>query len=59
MWKRGSKKSARIPLPTLEQLKEIVVEIRESQEKIWRAIDGMSKEIQELVQRDVGIEGEE
>ena len=44
---------------TLEQLKEMVAAVHESQEKMWRAIDGMSKEIQDLVQRDAGIEGEE
>ena len=30
---------------TLEELKAIVVVIRESQEKMWWAIDGMSKEL--------------
>ena len=44
---------------TLEQLKETVVAVRESKEKMWRAIDGMSKEIQDLVQRDAATEGEE
>ena len=34
---------------TLEQLKETVVEVRESQERMWWAIDGMSKDVQELV----------
>ena len=34
---------------TLDQLKETVVAVRESQERMWRAIDGMSKEVQELV----------
>ena len=33
---------------TLEQFKEIVAVVRESQERMWRAIDGMSKEVQEL-----------
>ena len=44
---------------TLEQLNEIVAAVCESQEKMWRAIDRMSKEIQELFQRDVGTEGGE
>ena len=44
---------------TLEQLKETIAVVRESQERMWWAIDGMSTEIQELVQRDAGIEGEE
>ena len=44
---------------TLEQLKETVVAIRESQERMWRAIDGMSKDVQELVQKDAGTEGDE
>ena len=44
---------------TLEQLKETVAVVRESQERMWRAIDGMSKDVQELVQRDASTEGEE
>ena len=44
---------------TLEQLKETVAAVRESQERMWRAIDGMSTEVQQLVQRDAGIEDEE
>ena len=34
---------------TLEQLKENVVAVLESQERMWRAIDGMSKDFEELV----------
>ena len=30
---------------TLEELKSIVVAIRESQEKMWLAIEGISKEV--------------
>ena len=33
--------------------------VRGSQEKMWRVIDKMSKEIQELVQRGASIKGEE
>ena len=44
---------------TLEQLKEIVAAMRESQERMWRAIDGMSQDVQELVQRDVGTKADE
>ena len=44
---------------TLKTLKETVAAVRESQEKMWRAMDGMSKEIQELVQREAGTEEEE
>ena len=33
--------------------------VRESQEKIWWAIDGMSKDVQELVQKDAGTEEDE
>ena len=44
---------------TLEQLKETVVAVRESQERMWRAIDGMSKDVQELVQKDAGTEEDE
>ena len=35
------------------------MEVHESQERTWRAIDRMSTEVQELVQRDAGTEGEE
>ena len=41
---------------TLEQLKETIAAVHESQERMWRAIDGMSKDAQELVQKDTGIE---
>ena len=34
---------------TLEQLKETIVTVQESQERMWRAIDKMSKDVQELV----------
>ena len=34
---------------TLEQLKETVAAVCESQERMWWAIDGMSKDAQELV----------
>ena len=44
---------------TLEQLKETVVAVRESQERMWRAIDRMSKDVQELVQKDAGTEEDE
>ena len=41
---------------TLEQLKETVAAVYESQERMWRTIDGMSKDVQELVQKDAGTE---
>ena len=44
---------------TLEQLKETVVAVCESQERMWWSIDGMSKDVQELVQRDIGTDEEE
>ena len=44
---------------TLEELKVIVAPVRESQERMWRAIDNMSKEVQELVQGDPSTCGEE
>ena len=44
---------------TLEQLEETVAAVRESQERMWRAIDGMSKDVQELVQKDAGTEEDE
>ena len=43
----------------LEQLKETIAAVHESQERIWRAIDGMNMEVQEMVQRDAGTKGEE
>ena len=33
--------------------------VREIQEKMWRAIDGMSKELQHLAQGDADTDGEE
>ena len=44
---------------TLEQLKETMAAVCESQERMWRAIDGMSKDVQELVQNEVGTEEDE
>ena len=44
---------------TLEQLKETVAVVHQSQERMWRAIDGMSKDVQELVQKDAGTEEDE
>ena len=44
---------------TLQQLKETVAAVCESQERMWRAIDGMSKDVQELVQKDAGTEEDE
>ena len=41
---------------TLEQLKETVAAVHESQERIWQAIEGMSKDVQELVQKEAGTE---
>ena len=43
----------------LEELKTTVAAVRESQEKMGQALERMSNEVQELVQRDVGIDGEE
>ena len=43
---------------TLEELKAIVVAVHESQEKMWCAIDRMSKEVQELVQQDLALMAE-
>ena len=34
---------------TLEQLKETVAAVHESQKRMWWGIDGMSKDVQELV----------
>ena len=44
---------------TLEELKAMVVAVRESQERMWWAIDGMSKEIQKLVEGDASMDGKE
>ena len=44
---------------TLEELKSTMVVVHESQERMWRAIDSMSKEVQELVQRDTSTTGGE
>ena len=44
---------------TLEELKSIVAEVFESQERMWWALDSMSKEVQELVHGDAGTNGGE
>ena len=44
---------------TLEELKSTVAAVCETQERMWRAIDNMSKEVQELVQGYVGTKGGE
>ena len=43
----------------LEELKTTVAAVRESQEKMGQAMERMSNELEELVQRDVGTEDEE
>ena len=43
----------------LEELKTIVAAVRESQEKMGQTMERMSNEVQELVHRDAGIDGEE
>ena len=43
----------------LEELKTTVVAVRESQEKMGQALERMSNEVQELVQKDPGTEDEE
>ena len=47
------------PSSTLKQLKETIAAVRESQERMWRAIDGRSKDAQELVQKDASTEDDE
>ena len=59
MWNQRVNEVRQDTNSTLEQLKEIVAAFRESQERMWRAIDEMSKDVQELVQRDAGTEDEE
>ena len=43
----------------LEELKTTVVVVCESQEKMRQALERMSNEVQELIQRDAGTDGEE
>ena len=43
----------------LEELTTIVVAVWESQEKMEQALERMSNEVQELVQKNAGIEDEE
>ena len=42
-----------------QTIKKAVAAVHDSQERMWWVIDGMSKDVQELVQRDVGTEDEE
>ena len=44
---------------TLQEIKDLVEATQESQEKMWRVVEGMSKELEELAQGDVGTNGEE
>ena len=43
----------------LKEIKDLVVVVWESQQKMWGPIEGISKELQELVQGDIGTNGEE
>ena len=43
----------------LEELTTTVAAVRESQEKMRQALERMSNEVQELVQRDASTDGEE
>ena len=42
----------------LQEIKDLVVAVYKSQQKMWRAIESMSNELQELVQGGVGTEVE-
>ena len=44
---------------TLQDIRQIVAASWESQQKMWRAIDGISKVLQEQVQGDAGTDGRE
>ena len=43
----------------LQELKSIVTAIHESQKRMWRIIDSMRKEVQEVVHGDAGTNGGE
>ena len=43
----------------LQEIKDSLAVVQENQQKMWRAIDRMTKEVQELVQGDIGTDGEE
>ena len=40
---------------TLEQLKETILAVRKSQERMWRAINGMSKDVQGWSKKTLAI----
>ena len=43
----------------LQEINELVAAVRDGQQRIWGAIERISKDLQELIQRDVGIDGED
>ena len=43
----------------LQEIKDSVEAVQESQQRMWGTIERISSDLQELVQKDAGIEGEE
>ena len=42
----------------LQEINDLVTTVRDGQHKMWGAIERISKDLQELVQRDAGIDEE-
>ena len=43
----------------LQEINNLVAAVRDGQQKMWGAIERISKDLQELIQRDVGTNGED
>ena len=43
----------------LKEINDLVVAIRDGQQKTWGAIERISKDLQELIQKDAGTGGED
>ena len=43
----------------LQEINDLVAAVREGQQKTWGAIERINKDLQELIQKDVGTNGED
>ena len=43
----------------LQGINDLVATVQEGQQKTWGAIERISKDLQELIQKDVGTDGED
>ena len=43
----------------LQEINDLVAAVQEGQQKIWGAIESISKDLQELIQKDAGADEED